>query len=494
MAPSRSRPSRPRPPRSSRRTWSAITAGLVAAATLFVASPAAANPPDTYGFGSRETAMGGAMAADVHGFAAGYYNPAALARSRGLEIGLGYFRASHHLAMNGDDNDVDPVKGLNGGLVAPGRLFDVPFAFGLALHLPDDRVSRVRALRQEQPRWELYDNRNQRLYLAANLAIQPFRWLWIGGGLSFMSSTRGRLDIGGRADVFASDDSRLRHEVDADLTAIRYPQAGVRVALGERAALAAVYRGEFQLSLDLNAHIFGDISAFTTALYDLHTVSVNNFLPRQVVLGGAFDIVPERLKGTLDLTWIQWSAYVAPVARVDAVLDIPAPAGGWPASITPPTSPAAPRIEPLVMADRLVPRLGVEWRALASSSGEGFVRAGYEFAKSPIAAQTGLTNYVDRDRHTIAFGLGATFTDLVEVLPGRLSIDAHLQWSELVTETTFKASPGDLVGDFTAGGRIIAIGMSTTFAFDPRAGRGPYVRPVPHAAGVVDPPREGASR
>jgi long-chain fatty acid transport protein len=168
-------------------------------ALMLVPSTALANPLDTFGFGSRETAMGGAMSADVKGWTASYYNPANLARSRALEIGFGYFRASHHLEINGNDTGVDPVKGFNGGLVAPGTLFQIPFAFGLAVHLPDDRISRVRALRQEQPRWELYDNRNQRLWLSASLAIQPFEWLWIGGGLSFMSSTRGRLDIGGRA-------------------------------------------------------------------------------------------------------------------------------------------------------------------------------------------------------------------------------------------------------------------------------------------------------
>src|SRR6185436_16921668 len=143
---------------------------------VLVPSLAFANPPDTYGFGSRETAMGGAVAAETRGFAANYYNPAALARSRGLEIGIGYFRADHHLEMNGQDNHVDPVKGINGGLVVPGDILGLHFAFGIAVHLPDDRISRVRAFRQEQPRWELYDNRNQRLFLAANVAVEPFPW------------------------------------------------------------------------------------------------------------------------------------------------------------------------------------------------------------------------------------------------------------------------------------------------------------------------------
>ncbi len=280
----------------------ALVVGLVA-----LERSAHANPPDTYGFGSRETAMGNAASADTRGFAANYYNPAALARSRGIELAVGYFGASHSMQINGLDTGVDPVKGINGGLVVPGRLFGVPFAFGLAVHLPNDRISRVRALRQEQPRWELYDNRNQRLFLAANVAFELFPWLEIGGGLSFMSSTRGRLDITGSANIFTPDDSQLRHEVDADLTAIRYPQAGIRVKLDERTSLAAVYRGEFQLSLDLGAHLAGDVSGLTTALYELETHSVNNFLPQQVVFGGSW-LLSDDLRGSLDMTWMNLSA------------------------------------------------------------------------------------------------------------------------------------------------------------------------------------------
>jgi long-chain fatty acid transport protein len=449
----------------------ALGASAALLALLLAPSTARANPPDTFGFGSRETAMGGAVAAETRGFAANYYNPAALARSRGLEIGIGYFRAEHSLEIDGRDTGVDPVKGMNAGLVVPGTLLRVPFAFGIAVHLPDDRISRVRALRQEQPRWELYDNRNQRLFLAANLAIEPTPWLWIGGGLSFMSSTRGRLDISGGANVFRPDDSKLRHEVDADLTAVRYPQAGVRVALGERVALAAVYRGEFQLALDLSARLFGDVSGLTTALYELQTHSINNFLPQQVVLGGSW-AVTDRLRTTFDATWIDWSAYVAPVATLDAVLDIPPPPSGWPSTVTPPTTPAPTRIERLVMQDRVVPRVGLEWQALEAKKVKGFFRAGYEIAKSPIAAQTGLTNYVDRDRQSVSFGIGGAFHDLLPELPGTLTIDGHVQLSMLGTETTLKASAADYIGDYTAGGSILNVGITAGFAFDRKVGEG----------------------
>lgn len=442
-------------------TWTVVLGALGLAA----ARDARANPPDTYGFGSRETAMGNAAAADTRGFAASYYNPANLVRSRGLEIAVGYFRADHAMEMNGRDNGVDPVKGINGGLVVPGELFGVPFAFGLAVHLPDDRISRVRALRQEQPRWELYDNRNQRLFLAANLAIEPFPLLQIGGGLSFMSSTRGKLDISGSANVLRPDDSQLRHEVDADLTAIHYPHAGLRVALSERVAVAAVYRGQFQLGLDLGAHLSGDIAGLTTALYELQTHSVNNFLPQQAVLGGSW-LLTRDVRASFDATWINWAAYVPPVAQLEVLLDIPAPPGGWPPTISPPQTPAPTRIEPLRMHDRVVPHVGAEWRVIDARKLQGFVRGGYEYSKTPIAPQTGLTNYVDRDRHTFSLGLGITARSLARELPASVSLDMHAALSELFGATTYKASAADFVGDYTARGRIVNLGVMLSVAFD----------------------------
>lgn len=442
-----------------------VTALLAAATTAFFGTPAFANPHDTFGFGSRGPAMGNAVSADVSDVSANYYNPAGLARARGLELSLGYFRASHHLSTNDVDNQVDPVKGLVFGLVAPGELFGVKFAFGLGVHLPDDRISRVRAFRQEQPRWELFDNRNQRLTLAANLAVSPTDWLQLGAGLSFMSSTVGRLDITGSANIFAPQQSQLRHEVDADLTAIRYPQLGARVALSERVALAAVYRHEFKLGLDLSANLEGDISGLTTAKYDLTTSSVNNFLPRQVVLGASW-LVTDRVRVNADFTWIEWSAYVAPVANLTVGLDIPPPKGGWPASISPPETPAPIRISPLRMHDRLVPHLGVEWKALDHRRVKGFVRAGYEHQKTPIAAQTGSVSYIDRDRHTGSLGLGVIWVNPGEVLPGSLAVDAHAQLSVLPEAVTTKANPADLVGDFLAGGTIWNLGATLTATFD----------------------------
>ena len=442
----------------------------VLSALCFASVTARANPMDAFGLGSRGTAMGGALSADVADFGANYYNPAGLARAKGVEISLGYMRADQYLYVNGVNSGVEPVKGIVGGVVAPGRLFNIPFAFGAALFLPDDFLSRVVALPQEQPRWELYNNRNDRLYIAANLAVSPFPWLQLGGGVSFMAATTGTIGISGSLPVLQSVDSELRHNVDADLTAIRYPQVGARIELSKKVALALVYRGQFSEKLDIHAVLSGGITAesmgslLTTAYYDIETVSISAFLPQQVVLGSSWEIT-DGLRANVNLTYINWSAYQSPVASLDVKLNIPPPSFGWPVGITPPTTPTPSAVIPINMQDTLVPHLGVEWRAVRQPRWEGFLRGGYEYDKSPIPAQTGETNYIDRDRHAFSLGLGIALKHIIRELPGDLRFDGHAQLSALLSGTTLKSSPADFVGDYVAGGHIWNLGGTMTAGF-----------------------------
>jgi long-chain fatty acid transport protein len=431
---------------------------------------ARANPLDVFGFGSRQAAMGGAVAADASDFSASYYNPAGLASARGLELSVGYFHASHALAMNRQSSDIDDVRGVVGGAVVPGRLAGVPFAFGLGFHLPDERLTRVRALPQTEPRWELYDNRNQRLWFGIDAGLRVTPWLQVGGGATYMASTAATLDVSGHIDLAQANDSSLRDQVDANLASVVYPDFGARVQLSENAALALVYRGQFSLDLDVAARMragvgLGYTGDLTSLALALQANTVEAFLPQQVVLGASWRPFGEALHANADLTWVNWGAYVPPVARVSTVLDVPPPEGGWPAGITPPRAPAAVVVQPIEMHDRVVPHLGIEWRALARAGWEALLRGGYEFAKSPIGAQSGSTNYVDRDRHSLSLGAGLCLHAPSRVLPGDVRIDAHAQLSVLPTATTTKSDPADLVGDYTAGGTIWNIGGTASVAF-----------------------------
>src|SRR5262249_53528618 len=115
----------------------ALARALAALAIALTAGSAMANEPDSYGLGSRPTAMGGAMAADATDSPGNYYTPAALAGARDLSLSLGYPYAWNRLAIDGKDSGVSNVHGLVGGLALPGKLWGVPFAFGVGLYMPD---------------------------------------------------------------------------------------------------------------------------------------------------------------------------------------------------------------------------------------------------------------------------------------------------------------------------------------------------------------------
>ena len=266
---------------------SLATSVLVALAALAASSPARANEADAYGLGSRAAALGGAVAADATDFSGNYYNPAALVGAPGVSLSVGYIHVENDLRINDRDSAVAPAHGIVGGLVAPGKLFGVPFAFGIGTYLPDAGLSRIKALRQETPRWALYDERASIVFLAANLAVRPVPWLDLGGGVAFLAATKGRFAISGTADVLRPNDSQLRHEVDADLTSIRYPQVGARIKVGELGYLGFVYRGETKLKLSIDANLSGLVNFAgiqIPLLYDLASRTIDAFLPQQIVL------------------------------------------------------------------------------------------------------------------------------------------------------------------------------------------------------------------
>jgi hypothetical protein len=451
----------------------------LSAALLACAAPgrAAAHAPDAYGLGSRGAAMASAMVADATDFSANYYNPAGLASAAGLSLSIGYAYASNDLRVNERDSGVRDVHGLVGGLVAPGELFGVPFAFGLAVFLPDDGLSRIKALRQETPRWEIYDDRLSILFLTTNLAVRPFPFLEIGGGVGFLASTQGRFSITGRADVLSPYDSALRHEVDADLTTVRYPHLGARVRAGSLGFIGVAYRGETKLPLSIDARLTGivDFAGIEVPLlYELESRTIDAFLPQQVAVGASFQRV-ENLRVNVDVTWVNWSAYDSPVARTRAHLEAELPPG-LPVEL--PADPKPTSVVALRFEDRLVPRVGAEYvwpaaggmRRVAGQAKERRaveipIRIGYAYERSPVPPQAGVTNYIDADRHTVSVGTGVALNRPLEELPGSLRLDVHGQLSVLPERVSQKENPADFVGDYRARGTMLNLGatLSSTF-------------------------------
>ena len=432
-------------------------------AVLLVARAATANPLDAFGYGARAAALGSAYGAVADDSAANYYNPAGLARSSRLRIDLGYQIARPLVNVSGQRQPLLDTRGLTAGVLLPGSLAGVRFAFGVGLFLPDQHVTRIRVLSFDQPRLHMYDNRTQRLYMAANLAIHIYRGLYVGGGLSFMSRSSGTVFLRGRVGISDPERSELTSSVAQDLFAIRYPQAGLLWEVSKHLTLGLTYRHRFALDLEQGFQIEAQVAdPGQRPVVDKGTLkelarSVDLFQPWQLV--GAAAARFSRLQVSFDLTFARFSEQPVPAAEFALDLDI----GQLTDLVKLPKSKAYPSVG---FHDLLIPAVGLEWRALDGMGPLSMdARAGYRYEASPVPDQVGEESLGDADKHIFSLGLGAELVGLTKVLPRPLNLDAYVGLTYLPSRLTQKADPRSAVGDFSVAGFVVQGGLTARFTF-----------------------------
>ncbi len=444
-----------------------FAAALLALVVVFAASRAEATPPDTHGLFSRSISLGGAVTADVEDSSANYYNPAGLVRSGELRLTVGYLSVSPYLNINDERSSVERHGAMLVGLVAPATFGNARLAFGLALHLPDQRLARTRSAVVTRPRWEMYDTRPGRIYLATNIAVSPAPWLTIGAGITFQSPSDLTLDLRGDAHATNPESmSRLEHQFAGDLTSIRYPQAGIQIHPHEKFSFGIAYRGEFELRNRIvalaDANIIGIGADPIPLQFSLIADTTSMFGPQQVSVGAVFDPT-SWLHLAFELTWYDYSKHPSLIADQEILLSADPPPGlgiNIPDEIT-----SLPPL-PLNLHDTFVPRVGIEITAAQTEAYTLRTRLGYVYENSPFPAQTGTLNFVDNDKHTISAGIGLQLTDLEPTLPGSLNIDVHALYSYLPEREHIKESLVDAVGDYRSSGHLFGVGATLEVAFE----------------------------
>ena len=422
-----------------------------------------ANPVDAFGFGARGAGMANAHTAAADDGSANYYNPALLASFDEIRIDLGYQMARPTLTVNDLDVGVDSSRGLTASLIVPGRVAGARIALGGGFFLPDQHLTRTRTLASSRPRFVIYDNRPQRVFMAANLSLQVTDNLFVGAGLSYMSSTRGSVVLDGRVGFPNAMDSDLELGIDVDLETIRYPQAGIFYRAAPWLHLGLSYRGGFKLLVDQVFIVQGNVGPggieplVEDGFFQLHTVSQDLFQPAQLT-AGAFARISESFALAFDLQWQRWSEFENPAARVEVELDV----GQFNDLIDIPEAPAIPEIR---FHDTLVPRLGIEWTPVRSDKLDVSLRGGYAYELSPVPEQFGETNFIDNDKHTLSLGSGVVLRDFTEILLEPLSLDAFVAMTILSERPHTKLSPIDPVGDYRSGGYILQAGVSSRWRF-----------------------------
>jgi long-chain fatty acid transport protein len=443
-----------------RNTALLLVLGLLAGAGAATGPRSAyANPIDAFGLGARAVSMGGAYTGVADDSSANYYNPAGLARTHDLRIELGYTANEPTLRFDGGDANVDHVRGMQLGVVLPGEVLSRRFGAGLSLMLLDDRVTRVRSLPQQQPRFVLFDNRVQRLYISANFALEPIDHVFIGGGLTFMANTSGVLEIEGLVSLDDNEDTVLQGAVDVNVESARYGQVGILIAPDAPWTLGLVWRQDYRLELGIGTLVTGQIAATTLGddpfvivedgRFFFDSFNSNLFSPMQVVLGGSYDF--GRVLVSADIGWYRWSEFPAPTSTVEIDLDL----GTLDFSV-PPTDP----VQDPNFHDLIIPRLGVEGVLFEGDHAVLRARGGYFYEASPAPDQPGLTNYADSDKHGLSLGFGVELRELGEALPKPIVLDLAFLYLHLTDREYEKDDPADLIGDYGIDGHILGLGLT----------------------------------
>ncbi|MEZ4329132.1 MAG: outer membrane protein transport protein [Polyangiales bacterium] len=431
---------------------------------LGVPVTAHATPADLLGFGARNIALGGAVAADVQDGGANYYNPAGLVGSPGLRLSLSYASLSSDLHINDVNSHVERISGLNLGIVAPAAIGSVRLAFGLAVHLPDQRINRTRSSLPSRPFWTLYDSRPHKVYLATNLALQLVPWLNVGVGVTFQSASTMELDIVGDINFLRTSQTRLTHQLQGDLLSSRAFQAGAQVRPLDWLSIGLTWRGALALRDQLTARVEGGLTGLGPAFpvsFELVSRSVGAYIPQQLVVGVAARPI-EALRVSLDVSWVDWSKHPSLISTEELLLNVELPPG---IMLDIPSMIGGTTPVPMNLRDIVVPRVGVEWDAHRTDAFVLHTRAGYVFERSPFPAQRGRTNFVDSNRHSLALGVGATFVSPGRRFPGDLNLDAYFLYAQVSERAHEKLSLVDPVGDYTAGGRQYGFGLQVELAF-----------------------------
>lgn len=432
-----------------------VWCGLAASLSTSVSAPA--SPADTFGLGSRSTAMGGAVTGRVSDASANYYNPSGLVLGEHTQLSLGYFHRSPQFSVGGRDAELSSLDAYEAGLVVPGKIAQLPLAFGLIGHLTSNRLARISTYAQDDRRWFIYDTRPEQVFIAANLAVAPVSWLTLGAGFGFLTSTQGSVTVSGTVRLPGRDtteyDSQLQHEVMAELSSVRYAMLGATLLLADDLDIGVSYRGQGSVSLDVDSNIRGELDYTFVQVpvdYALQSRTVASFVPRQLTLGARWGL-QERFDLHLDVSWVDWSPMPSPLSATSARVSIEEPQG---LDIEVPMLPPDRPVENAGLTDRVVPRLGAEFRSADDLALTWAVRAGYAFQASPVVGGSS-DQLVDSDLHVVSVGAGAGILDF-GAERGALQLDGHLQCG-LTADRTLRASDESRL---EAAGRFLAAGLT----------------------------------
>lgn len=434
-----------------------LSHSLVVVLMLLSSATAQAGPFDLFGFGARAIAMGGAATASADDYTAVFYNPANLVTRKTIHLGADFLTTVPNLTITLDDPDggVSPIQtdsfsGLGLGVLFPlGGKIDYRIAFGLVLYIPTDELLRVDAVDPLVPRWYIWDSLADKLQILFGIGGEITDWLAVGIGAQSLASIEGDVNVA----VDPINEVLPERDLKIDIINTASAIAGLRLGPFYGLSFGFTWRSaleiEFSLPIELD---FGEALDVTLVARGraLYTPHILNF-------GLAWAIPETGWMINAETRYWMWSH--APDPSLQFELDISgelmaAFGVGDAFNFT-----AGPSAFP-VLRDVFSVHMGAEYWATENVVG----RAGYNFRPTPVPTQTGLTNYVDTDSHTVSAGIGVTYPDPLNLDDHPVTFEFTGAYSIFPDSRTEKDSVADPIGHFSAGGSILT--FSATLRHD----------------------------
>jgi len=424
-----------------RRALAALTI-LTAACTI-----ASANPYDIFGNGGRANGMGWAYTAVADDVSACYYNPAGLAQIKRLQLEIGYVYAEPHMFIDGQDVGVDKNKGIYIGLGVSSKIMERRFTIGADLFVPDQHIMRFLMLPPTKPLFVQYTNRSHVLAAVVCGGLEIFKWLYLGGGASFMGDNYGGVNF------TISERESTTGSLESDIGSVFEPIYGILIKPLPTLNVGFTYREKIEVDLELpnviqipEIMVFEEnsISIISPSKLTLLATSYSHFSPTQYDFGISWRPFNFWLL-SLDLNYALYSEFSNPSPYTYVELE-----GGlgelFPIEESP--YPPDPKFE-----DILITSFGTEFRPLSRKYIDIDLRAGYTYRPTPVTDYSTTLNFVDSNEHIISTGLGLTFKNLLKILPRPLSLDLYYK-HHILERRKIKRPVWDAIGNFEISGFI----------------------------------------
>ena len=428
------------------------TAQILILVSSFLVLPAKATATSlrTYGFGARAISMGGAMTAHVDDYTATFYNPAGLVTQPVMDLaaGLQYANVKTEASnpapvpagwvRDSDTFPVDDAWSTYGGL----RL-NVPLAaelkdrvgFGLSFYTNATKVLDVRIPHGFKPQYVLLNGQTNMLILQPGLGFRILDGLRVGAAADIFADVGGNLEI--PTGVRGADGvDEARTVIDQEVQPIIRATAGLQVDGGlfsetiSGLSFGFTWRDAFSIPLQIPVTVLlGPIPL------NIDVTSKLLYTPMQMVFGLSYR-TPNLVVAT-DISWNRWSDYEPPTLELALDIAIPVVPIDLKDGVNPPPG----------TRDTWTPRVGAEWRFLDREAADLFLRGGYAYEPTPLPEQTGITNYLDSDRHILSAGFGISLARLPligDLGKNRIHLDLGVQYNHFESSTHRKDSVNPL--------------------------------------------------